>query len=177
VVTKSDSARVFFAAWPPPEVQQALGDIARQAQEECGGRAVPAHNIHLTLVFIGDVARGRVADLEALAATVVAPRFDLAIDRLGYWRHNRILWAGVEECPQALRTLVERLQQPAAAAGFRIERRPYVPHVTLRRDAQRAPANTRIRVEWPVTEFALVESAQRERGRVYEVLRRWPLAG
>lgn len=171
----AETARLFFAAWPPPEVQRTLGDIARQAQGECGGRAVPAHNIHLTLVFIGDVARGRLAELEALGATVAAPRFSLVVDRLEYWRHNRILWAGVGECPQALRTLVERLQEPVAAAGFRIERRPYVPHVTLRRDARVAPADARIRVEWPVTELALVESAQRERGRVYEVLRKWPL--
>jgi 2'-5' RNA ligase len=167
---------VFFAAWPPPEVQQTLGEIARQAQGECGGRTVPAHNIHLTLVFIGDVSRDRLAELEALGATVAAPRFSLVVDRLEYWRHNRILWAGVGECPQALLTLVERLQEPVAAAGFRIERRPYVPHVTLRRNARDAPANTRIRVDWPVTEFALVESAQRERGRMYEVLRRWALA-
>lgn len=166
---------MFFAAWPPPEVQQTLGDIARQAQGECGGRAVPAHNIHLTLVFIGDVSRDRLAGLEALGAAVAAPRFSLVVDRLEYWRHNRILWAGVGECPQALRTLVERLQEPVAAAGFRIERRPYVPHVTLRRDARGAPANTRIRVDWPVTELALVESAQREQGRAYQVLRSWPL--
>jgi RNA 2',3'-cyclic 3'-phosphodiesterase len=177
VVTKPDSARVFFAAWPSPEVQRALGDIARQAQEECGGRAVPAHNVHLTLVFIGDIPHDRVAELETLGAAVTAPRFDLVVDRLDYWRHNRILWAGAGECPQALRTLVERLQEPVAAAGFRIERRPYVPHVTLRRDSRGGPANTRIRVDWPVTEFALVESAQRERGRVYEVLRRWALTG
>ena len=173
----AETARVFFAAWPPPEVQRTLGDIARQAQGECGGRAVPAHNIHLTLVFIGDVARGRLDELEVLGATVAAPRFDLIVDRLDYWRHNRILWAGVGECPQALRTLVERLQQPVGAAGFRIEARPYIPHVTLRRDARRAPVDGRIHVNWPVTEFALVESAQRERGRAYEVLRRWPLTG
>ena len=171
-----DTARVFFAAWPPPEVQRTLGDIARQAQGECGGRAVPAHNIHLTLVFVGDVSRDRLAELEALGATIAAPRFSLFVDRLEYWRHNHILWAGIEECPQALRTLVERLQGPVAAAGFRIERRPYVPHVTLRREARGAPANIRIHVDWPVAEFALVESAQRERGRVYEVLRKWPLA-
>jgi 2'-5' RNA ligase len=170
----SETARLFFAAWPPPAVQRALGDIARQA-EECGGCAVPARNIHLTLIFIGDVPRARVAGLEALGATVVAPRFDLVVDRLEYWRHNRILWAGVKECPQALRVLVERLRQPVAATGFRVEQRPYVPHITLRRDARGAPANTRIRVDWPVAEFALVESAQRERGRAYEVLRRWPL--
>ncbi|MGH8640634.1 MAG: RNA 2',3'-cyclic phosphodiesterase [Burkholderiales bacterium] len=169
-------ARVFFAVWPPPEVQGTLSDVAQQAQGECGGRAVAADNIHLTLVFIGDVSRDRLARLEALGATVAAPRFSLLVDRLEYWRHNRILWAGVRECPQALRTLVERLQESVAAARFRIERRPYVPHVTLRRDARGAPANTRIRVDWPVTEFALVESAQRARGRVYDVLRRWTLA-
>jgi len=174
VVTKPDSARVFFAAWPPPEVQRSLGDIAQRAGE-AGGRAIPTRNIHLTLVFIGDVLRARVAELEALGATIVAPRFDLVVDRLEYWRHNRILWAGVEQCPSALLALVERLQEPAATAGFRIERRPYVPHVTLRRDARHAPASARIHVAWPVTEFALVESAQRERGRGYEVLRKWPL--
>lgn len=166
---------MFFAAWPPPEVQQALGDIARQA-DECGGRPVPTHNIHLTLVFIGDVARGRVAELEALAATVVAPRFNLAVDRLEYWRHNRILWAGVGEAPAGLEALVERLQRPVAAAGFRVEDRPYVAHVTLRRESRRAPAETRIHVDWPVTGFALVESVPRGRGRVYEVLQQWALS-
>lgn len=170
-----DAARVFFAAWPPPEVQRALGDIA-QAHCECGGRAVPERNIHLTLLFIGDVPRDRVPGLEALGAAVTSPGFSLRVDRLEYWRHNHILWAGVGNCPRELTALVERLQQPAAAAGHRIERRPYVPHVTLRRDARRAPENARIQVDWPVAELALVESVQRERGRMYEVLRRWPLS-
>lgn len=168
---------MFFAAWPAPEVQQALGEIARQAQRVCGGRAVPAHNIHLTLVFLGDVPRDSVAALEALGSALVSPGFTLHVDRLEYWRHNRILWAGVEECPRALPLLVERVQQPATAAGFRFDRRPYVPHVTLLRDASRAPQDSRFAaISWPVTELALVESVQRERGRVYEVLRSWPLA-
>ena len=172
---EGDSARVFFAAWPAPEVQRALGDIARQAQDECGGRAVPAHNIHLTLLFIGDTTRDRLAILESLGAATTTPAFRLRLDRLDYWRHNRILWAGVQECPEALLILVRRLQRAAAPAGFRVDERPYVPHVTLRREARRAPTNTRILVDWPVTDLALVESVQRERGRVYEVLRRWPL--
>ena len=169
-----DAARVFFAAWPAPEVQRALGDIAK-AHGECGGRAVPERNIHLTLLFIGDVPRDRVAGLEALGSALVSPGCRLVVDRLEYWRHNRILWAGVGQCPPALTALVERLQQPAAAAGHRIERRPYVPHVTLRREARRAPANPRIHVDWPVADFALVESVKRDQGREYEVLRRWPL--
>ena len=176
-MTRPDSARVFFAAWPAPEVQRALGDIARRAQRECGGRAVPAGNIHLTLLFLGDVPRDRIARIEAVGSAVASPGFTLQIERLEHWRHNRILWAGVEECPQALQALVDRLRQPAATAGFQVDSRPYVPHVTLLRDARRAPADGRFAaIRWPVAELALVESAQRGRGRVYEVVRTWPLA-
>ena len=178
VARSADTARLFFAAWPAPEVQHALGDIAHRAQRECGGRAVPPHIIHLTLVFLGDLPRDRTAVPETLAATVSASRFAMSVDRLEYWRHNRILWAGMDDCPQALQSLVAQLRDALAGEGFQIDRRPYVPHVTLLRDARRAPADGRLpAVSWPVSEFALVESARRERGRAYEPLRKWPLTG
>lgn len=174
----ADTARLFFAAWPAPEVQEALGKLAGALQRECGGRSIPARNIHLTLVFLGDLPRERVTPLETLAGSVAAPRFTLHVDRVGYWRHNRIVWAGVDRCPEALQTLVERVQDSVSGAGYRFDRRPYVPHVTLLRDARRAPADGRLSaISWPVTEFALMESVQRERGRAYEPLRKWPLTG
>jgi 2'-5' RNA ligase len=172
----AEFARVFFALWPTPAVQSALGDIARGARHHCGGRAVPDHNIHLTLVFLGNLPRDRVTVVEALASAVRGPRFALSVDRLEFWRHNRILWAGTALCPESLQVLVAQLQHVLAGAGFRVDQRPYVPHVTLLRDARRAPADSRVpAIEWAVKDFALVESAPRERGRVYQVLRSWPL--
>jgi 2'-5' RNA ligase len=173
-----DTARLFFALWPAPEVQRALGDVANRAQRECGGRAVPASNIHLTLVFLGNLPRDRISVLETLASSVTGSGFAMSVDRLEYWRHNRILWAGVEACPDPLQALVVRMQASLSGAGFRCDRRPYVPHITLLRNARRAPADRHCRpIEWPVTAFALVESAPRERGREYQVLRNWPLGG
>lgn len=173
-----DTARLFFAVWPAPEVQRELGEIARGARTECGGRAVPAGNIHLTLVFLGDLPRERIAALETLGSTVRGRRFNLTVDRLEYWRHNRILWAGTSVCPEALQALVLSLQDAVAGAEFRFDRRPYVPHVTLLRNARRTPAIERCpAVPWAVDGFALVESAPRERGRAYGVLRSWPLEG
>jgi RNA 2',3'-cyclic 3'-phosphodiesterase len=173
----ADTARLFFAAWPGPAVQRALGDLGRSLQRECGGRAVPQHNIHLTLVFLGNVERALLHQLEVLAAATTATRFELRVGRAEYWRHNRIVWAGVEECPESLSVLVARLVEALAALGLRLDRRPYVPHITLVRDARRAPASSAVStVAWPVSDLALVESVQQERGRVYEVLRRWPLA-
>lgn len=169
-------ARLFFAAWPTPEVQRSLGEVARALQRECGGRAVPVLNIHLTLVFLGNVERAFQPRLEALAAAVTASRFELRVGRVAYWRHNRIVWAGVEESPEALRALVARLEQALAGVGWRLDQRPYSPHITLLRNARRAPAADHASaVTWPVADFALVESVQRERARAYAVLRKWPL--
>jgi 2'-5' RNA ligase len=173
----SDVARLFFAAWPAPELQAALGGIAQDLKRECGGRAIPASNIHLTLVFLGNIDRGRVERIARIAAPVAAPCFELAVDRVEYWRHNRIVWAGVTQCPEPLQSLVAALERVLAPEGFRPERRPYVPHVTLLRNARRAPAVSGVApLRWPVTRFALVESAQREKGRAYVVLRDWPLS-
>jgi 2'-5' RNA ligase len=171
------STRLFFAAWPAPEIQRALGDLGRTLQRQCGGKALPARNIHLTLVFLGDVARERLAPLETLAAAVTAPRFDLEVDCIEYWRHNRIVGAGVTRAPKALLMLVERLERGLSSAGFRFDERAYVPHVTLLRNARRAPPEAEMpAVAWPVARFALVESVPRGKGRAYEVLREWPLA-
>jgi 2'-5' RNA ligase len=156
-------------------VQRALDGVARGAQRECGGRAVPAHNIHLTLVFLGDLARDRITELEALAGRISLPRFTLTVDRVEYWRHNRILWAGMAESP-ALQSLVGEVRKVLAVAGFGFDQRPYVPHITLLRDARRAPADgRRSAVAWPVTEFSLMESVQLERATLYEALCAWRL--
>ena len=176
MLAKSESARLFFAAWPAPETQQALGTLALELQPQCGGRAIPARNIHLTLVFLGDVERASLPRIESLARAVAAPRFELNVDHVQYWRHNRIVWAGVAQCPPAAAALVGQLEAGVAEAGLRVERRPYVPHITLLRDARRAPAHAAVpAITWPVARFALVESAPRDRGRVYEALREWPL--
>lgn len=173
-----ETARLFFAAWPAPAVQQALAEVSGQLTPVCGGRAIRASNIHLTLVFLGDIPRERLQRLELRALAIAAPPFELNVDRVEYWRHNRIVWAGVTQCPPALLALVTQLEAGLSAESFRLERRPYVPHITLLRDARRAPAAPVMpAVCWPVARFALVKSTARDTGRAYEVLREWPLAG
>jgi 2'-5' RNA ligase len=169
-------ARLFFAAWPPETVQEQLHAVARNAQRECGGRAVAQRNMHLTLAFLGDVPRDRLPQVEAAAAGIDGAACELAVDRLQYWRHNRILWAGVERCPAPVAGVAHALSAGLRAIGFRLDDRPYVLHVTLLRHARRAPADVAIpAVAWPIADIALVESVRRGDGRAYEVLRRWPL--
>lgn len=134
--------------------------------------------LHMTLAFLGEVDPARLAAAQAVASGLpsVAP-FDLAIDRLGCWRHNHIVWAGCE-APPALGALADGLAEGLRAAGFRLDDRPFAPHVTLLRDArcpEALPAPEKP-VAWPVGEFVLVESRLSPKGADYAVLARYPLA-
>jgi 2'-5' RNA ligase len=138
---------------------------------------VRRENLHATLAFLGEIDRSRLPELATLAQESVAGRFELVLDRIGYWPHNRIVYAAPTLTPEPLRTLAQALALHLAGAGFRTEERPYFAHLTLLRAARRAPAGVCIApVRWPVDAIALVESARCEGRLVYRPLERWTLA-
>ncbi len=168
--------RLFFALWPDVAVRDALYAAAQTVHPACGGRLLRHAQLHQTLVFLGAVADDKRPRLDAIAAAVRVPAFRLDFGVIGYWPHNRIIWAA-PNLPPPLTALVATLEQGLHPAGIGYDRRDYVPHVTLVRDA-RAPASLPVlRVRWPVADFVLVESARGPRGAEYRVAARWPLTG
>jgi RNA 2',3'-cyclic 3'-phosphodiesterase len=176
-VSDAPRARIFLALWPDPAVRDALAAAAGRAQAECAGRTTPAAKLHVTLFFVGEIERARVAAVQSCAAAVRSPRFALDMGVLGYWRHNRIVWAGARQTPAALESLVSQLTANLALEGIRAEERRFVAHATLVRNARSAPANPTLDVPaWEVGAFALVESVRENRGVRYDVLAQWSLA-
>jgi len=163
------SGRYFFAVWPPAPTAAALERWASPLE----GRHIPAEKIHLTLAFLGVVDPAK-AQLAARAVRAAAHR--LPIDKAHYWRHNRILWVGPRETPAALKGLVEALHFELERGDYALERRPYAAHVTLARSAA-APRELPPlpQVEWPVSEFTLVNSRNAGRQSVYQVVDRYLL--
>lgn len=175
-MTEPASSRVFFALWPDAFVLDALDDLAHAGVAACGGRRSRRDSLHMTLVFIGATSPGQLDMLRAAADSVRAAPFEMVLDRIGYWPHNRILWAGCHAAPSGQRRLLRLLEETLAAAGFPSERRPHFPHVTLARDARcRESPALDAAVRWQVAEFALVESFLQPSGARYRVLARWPL--
>ena len=168
--------RVFFAIWPDAGVAGALAAAAQTAARRCGGRRMRQETLHVTLAFIGAVSGAQVAELQAIGAAVRALRFELSLDQTGWWRHNRIVWAGASALPPALELLVRDLNGALRAAGYRLDNRPFAAHVTLLRKAhctQDPPPMPC--VPWPVTEFVLVESLLKPEGADYRPRVRFPL--
>jgi 2'-5' RNA ligase len=166
----AERLRLFFALWPDPPARAALAAWARGAETVCGGRLMRAQNLHFTLAFLGDVAAVRLDELIAAAGDVPAADVHIDVDQVDYWRHNRIVWAGTRAVPQGLAALVAALRAALDRAGFRYDAKPFVPHVTLLRDARPAPLPPFPCVQWHSPAFVLVRSVP---GQDYAVVREW----
>lgn len=170
--------RVFFALWPDPAVAGKLFAAAERAHRRCGGRCTRRETLHLTLAFIGPVDPPSLDRLMKIGGSLAGWPVDaLRLDRLGYWKHNRIVWAGAERAPEALAILVRELGAALGGAGFEIDRRPFVPHVTLIRKAacrQALPALEAI--EWQPVSLVLTESLLDREGARYQTVAQWALS-
>ncbi len=151
--------RLFFALVPDPPVRNALGALAQGLQATIGGRAVPAHNIHLTLAFIGETDLARAAQLRAVLGVLPRVAFTLTLDRLGEWRHADVAWIAPSVVGEAPAALHAALADALRAAAFPVEDRPFRPHVTLvRRPARRLATAASGPLAWPVTRVSLMRS-------------------
>jgi 2'-5' RNA ligase len=170
--------RLFFALWPDAALRRKFAELARTTWTGCGGRLVPPRNLHLTLAFLGEVDARRLDTLCRIGASLRAAPFDLAFDGVGFFRRSGIVHATVSAVPAALDELEAALRSTLAAQGFRTESRPFLPHVTLVRDARSAPA---VEVQgpyamWQVRHIVLAESCSTREGQVYRAVRQFMLA-
>lgn len=177
-------ARIFLALWPDAGTRDRLAHESRRLHQVWGGRMTRPETIHLTLVFIGNLARDRLPVLIEALRGVSAPAFETVFDRAGCWTHNRIGFLSASPPPQTLSDLVAGLEGRLARLGIAFDRRPYKPHVTLLRNAKcESPAESRASgaddftaITWAAREFVLVESASGPRGAAYHSLARFPLS-
>jgi len=169
----AETVRLFFALWPASDLQAKLAAWAKQVAGK--GREMRRENLHLTLAFLGATDAALVPDLIALAAGARFTPIRLPLDRVGYWKHNRIIWCGAGEEPQALAALVRDLRARLDAAGIRYDPKPFVSHVTLVRNASGLPPSPGwIPLVWEAGDFALISSTRAEGRVTYQVLQRFP---
>jgi 2'-5' RNA ligase len=173
--------RIFFAIWPDSDAQKQLAGLVKQLRLEsrCGGRKIKAENIHLTLVFVGNVYPGRLKALYEAGDRINLsglPAFDLVIDKIRHWRRNHIVYLAPSKVPHELVNLVSALREAVSTAGFSLEKRAYEPHITLVRNAFCQPLPELAEpVAWRVREWTLVKSEQTSNGSVYTPIGSWSL--
>jgi 2'-5' RNA ligase len=178
--------RVFIAVSLPAAVRRSIAAIG--AELECAGIAakwVPPVNIHLTLKFLGEQRRERLAGLQSAVGEIASETSPilLRLRSIGAFpssRRPRVIWVGVESGPQ-LRLLHDAIERRMTDFGVSREERPFRPHVTLGRVSQRAApgdlraferhaGQLRFHADVKVDAVDLMESRLRPEGAEYRTL-------
>ena len=94
------------------------------------GHFVPAHNLHLTMAFIGEHGNPD-AVMDAISTVSFKP-FDINLDGAGNFHDT--YWAGAT-ADDALFSCVRLLRHALAENGIPYDRKKFAPHITLVRKA------------------------------------------
>lgn len=172
----SESLRLFFALWPDAALRRAIRWATREATRAGGGRIVPPSHFHLTLIFLGNQPRSRLASIIDVAASLPPVRGELTLNRLGYFAAARVLWYGPRRTPLLLARQVNRLRRALTAAGIcpADPVRDWRAHLTLGRKVARMPIPAVCPVRWRYAGFSLMVSESTTTGVCYRVLTEWP---
>lgn len=167
-----DSKRLFFALWPDDRQRETLRNTMSPVARQVEGSAVYRGNWHVTLVFIGEVAANRVADLQAATAGIAVDAFRLRFDRLAFWQRPRIACLQAMSVPPPLEALVSDLNGALVPFGHEPEKGHYRPHITaVRRARTFEPIMLARPLELSFDSFELVESVSTREGVQYHPLK------
>jgi len=132
------------------------------------------HNLHVTLVFLGQVEAATALLLKQAVAGIGSVPFELTFDSLNYWSQPKVLCLTAQQPAQAIMDLVAGFNAAVAVCGLQPDTRPYIPHITLARHARYLPDMAIEPIAWRAESFCLVESCSEADGVRYRVLQQWP---
>lgn len=186
--------RSFLAFDLPDEVRKAVSLLSSELKPFLpDARWVRPENIHLTVVFLGQIPESSLGDVTGVAKNICERygAFDLALKGVGVFsglRNPRVLWVGLQADLERMTHFRNALQRDLKSLGVRQEKRSFRPHLTLcrfKKGARGGPQLANILDAhkefsgpfFTLTRLFLFESDLTPKGPIYSKLAEWPLAG
>jgi 2'-5' RNA ligase len=186
--------RSFLAFELPVDIKKTVAQVSGEILHSgLDARWVKAENIHLTVVFLGNV---KTEEIEGIGEEVrnVCPgfgSFDILLKGVGCFpnrRRPRVLWLGLDGDIERMSHFRNDLQKALKAFGIKEEKRPFKPHLTLGRFRSTRKMGSKLEeilskyaaLETPVeslNELYLFKSDLKPGGAVYTKLKSWSLSG
>lgn len=184
--------RSFLAIELPRDLRTTLERVALGARGyDLPVKWVKVQNIHLTMVFLGNVRPDVLEPLQeqVQSACLEFGPFNATIEGMGTFpnrRNPRVLWLGLKGELERLSLFRNALQQNLVSFGIKVEKRPFRPHLTLGRFRKGKGLNLEElfsrygEVKSPssiLSELVLFRSDLKPTGAVYTRLASWALSG
>ncbi|MBP3414590.1 MAG: RNA 2',3'-cyclic phosphodiesterase [Clostridia bacterium] len=124
--------RLFIALRLSNEIISSLKNAIDQLKKQSiSARPVRLENLHLTLAFIGET--DRTEDIIRIINQLDIHSFDIRIGTHGNF--DRLYWVGLQQNP-ILSKLAQDIRDGLIRDGFNIEKRPFIPHITIARNVR-----------------------------------------
>ena len=131
--------RTFIALPLNEKLRQSLSALQSELKTVSTGiRWVTPQNIHLTLLFLGDISEDMVIPLSKTLDMVGNDNAPYAIDvsGIGFFgkaRSPRVIWAGLHGELHHITVMQEQIVAAVQAVGCQYDKKPFKPHLTIGR--------------------------------------------
>ena len=186
--------RTFLAFELPLEIKNTVARVSGELrQSTLNATWVKVDNIHLTVIFMGNIETG---DIPAIAQGVqevcqTFGPFDLSLNGIGCFpnrRNPRVLWLGLDGDMEPMSDFRDALQEHLTGFAIKQEMRKFKPHLTLARFRKTKKMDSKeeqllSRYEdlsssvCSLKELILFKSDLKPTGAVYTKVEAWPLTG
>lgn len=130
--------RLFIAINFNDSVKEKIQNLIDKFQKfSYQGRFVSKEHLHLTLEFLGEIPEQRVDVIKKIMDNASFKPFSLKLSNIGYFKRpqGNIYWIGLEE-NKNLKDLQLNIHNLLINEGFKLEDRPFTPHITLGRQVK-----------------------------------------
>ncbi len=186
--------RSFLAFELPAEIKDIISAVSENARKTAlNVRWGHVANIHLTVVFMGNVPEEQIGPIGEVAGRVCRgyTPFNIYVKGAGLFgsrRHPRVLWIGLGGDMDRMSHFRDDLQTNLKPFGMKEEKRPFRPHLTLGRFRKGAKTGADLddllstyhdltSSGCGLNELVLFKSDLKPGGAVYTRLGAWPLEG
>ena len=186
--------RSFLAFELPPDIRSIISGTSEEMQRfPLDVRWIKVHNIHLTVIFIGNFDTKHMEPLGDTVADVcrLYMPFQVSLGRAGFFgdkRHPRVLWIRLDGDIERMSDFRDDLQTGLRTFGIKQEKRQFRPHLTLGRFRKGARGGKQLdellslHKDQPSPSFAfgeliLFKSDLKPGGAVYTRMNAWGLGG
>lgn len=186
--------RSFLAFELPVDIKRIIMAVSEDVRQLLlNVRWVNVTNIHLTIVFVGNVQEEQIKPIQDIVKDVCQGYgpFSIGIKGIGLFgsrRNPRVLWIGLDGAIDRMGYFRDDLQKGLRPFGIKEEKRRFKPHLTLGRFRKGARTGTHLddllskyhdltSPECIIEELVLFKSDLKPGGAVYSKLKEWPLNG
>jgi 2'-5' RNA ligase len=126
-----------------------------QSEIKISAKPVEIHNMHFTLMFLGEISEELAKKVQAHLDTIKFSAFDIGFIGVGAFpkpKFPRVIWIGLDQGGEKLVELAKTIEGKLAPLGFKSDK-PFKPHATIFRIKNKSGDITDVISKYSSTKF------------------------